>query len=1830
MNFNSFKLSNFFEENNKSSLLGKAWSISYNCNKTNLMNYFNLFSYPLEFSLINLCLNIFELIEFRYIDDIISITKKMEDFCNKGSLLWQIHTNEFKPDKSKIDYYKTQIKIEEDTLNIVLNQKIKIGKSVSDELKKLLAEVKSKIEKIIEDNEKDITKKKLLNKKNEIKKLIDSIKSKEAFINSTKIDFINMIDNIKDEDLSDNTLERLEKNAKFLINLEKNSFKKQNNKTINWNCFVKTEPEEKRNKNLVLFEIIIWYSKLISIINWINESLSERLMEGILKLNNYPELKNITIFLLNIQESKELGNCFSQENLFILYSTINSLLILRMINSQLINELFNLNAFINSFKKRIKFNDENFYFIYNIKSYAEELPDDFKLYLPKFQPYDIFYLFLNILKNNGENKHENFSLGPMLNKFEISQAKSKLISMFNEIKQMKYNNMIDYIIELSIILFNNIFDAEKNIKKYKNEIINIYNERLSRNKECLRHFNRNNQLKQYKKFNDENEIIKEILLLFKVSEEYDENKIEYNDLFEDLSFLEMGKDLKNNEDLFNNYPSLMFYLYKNLNITNYIKSKYSGKKLYENSKFHYSFYFWIFVLRIFSSINCINFDCYEKYNNYSIQTIQNLIISKLDKKEKIGKRWFNYVFNSVPFELENFNDIQVFQFIKKVLLLLKQIDERFYLLIDEEMKKILNELFTYILSDNLEELFQKNLNDNTDSLIKFLNNPNYYVYDIIKNFIKVKYNLLLNDVKYIQFKKNYLSLFSNIDNSFSEFKESYLNQNQTNFEKFKLKKENEKKTKAKNLEEKLINILNEYKILFEEITKIKEENIIIKFNIFVSKEKEKSSETYTVKDLESFYIEINKIKTLVSIELAKLEEIRIKNSEQNEMNKYLEKINNKISEFSKSYEKVKTNLKNKNKYISDLYINILISYEINIYNKLFNKLYQKKVEVEGLLKQNIELLYDKSKVFRVLNFIYSCQSKKKVKRKVFFDEDEEMGIYFDCLSSDNYYLFKESGNEISNPRIIYYSTQDKDYYYVRYYNQFICNNIEFYMLKEEKIKDIINLQINSINKISYINEFPCLEFGTVTIVKFEDICNYLSDFINKFKNIKNIIDNLEKDKEKNEMNGIKNIYNQINNFSKEIESNIDSLNQFDKIQYSGNSNLECETIKNKFNSILSKLNQFKIDNSNFIFLLKNSDLLNLMKQFQNLNRENIIANDLKLILPTEKEINKSINFSNIDPNSDSLSKPIINQDKNKITCFCPQKKFIFGPFFPSSYNAPIEINFISFIKNLEVEIIPKEKDKYSKYFEKFVDNANNYVKINIKIPDLENTEKEMEEHLIETKIIFSSQSLEKCETDFEFKFIIIPLYYFISCPNYKLAKYNDGLILYCQKLFSNSRITLIIKNYNYNEEPKYQIDISSLDKNNCEKPIIIKDKHNKDHLYIDVINEDEKIKFLNCLLNIKFNDEFNIPLYIQSYIIPFMFEFEVYNYNLKEYSNEIEIYITRNDLPIKNYKLHCQFIMPDIFFNSSIDIYSNESPYLEIIDKEKIFNEIKSKPLSNFSFDLDINISDKIVKIININEDYTYNLNEFYIYLEVANIKKFIKILIKKPPQFVNFNGYNSHILGIPLYKYNSNKKGWEKIQVNSEYNSSELHINSFGLAQYFEIDYRDNNVTLININQNLNKFISFEYLRKDYRLHHFINFKLYKEQYTISLNSDSSKAFLIGVYDMKYWYPLLIDYPKELENYKLLEYLDDNNDLAEVLINKLEKLGKSNNNFMNMATILFKIRNLRIQNENENLRDLLNEFLSHLPLNSIDDIEGFRDLLDQVNLNEGNITLKLYNTVII
>ena len=107
------------------------------------------------------------------------------------------------------------------------------------------------------------------------------------------------------------------------------------------------------------------------------------------------------------------------------------------------------------------------------------------------------------------------------------------------------------------------------------------------------------------------------------------------------------------------------------------------------------------------------------------------------------------------------------------------------------------------------------------------------------------------------------------------------------------------------------------------------------------------------------------------------------------------------------------------------------------------------------------------------------------------------------------------------------------------------------------------------------------------------------------------------------------------------------------------------------------------------------------------------------------------------------------------------------------------------------------------------------------------------------------------------------------------------------------------------------------------------------------------------------------------------------------------------------------------------------------------------------------------------------------------------------------------------------------------------------------------------------------------------------------------------------------MDYPKELEKYEILEYSKEYNKLAEEYINKIEKIGVRNG-FLVMVKIIFQIKNLIIQNKNENLKELIKEFLSHLTDCSIIYLEKFNNLLEEINSNEDNIELKLYNTVIL
>ena len=136
------------------------------------------------------------------------------------------------------------------------------------------------------------------------------------------------------------------------------------------------------------------------------------------------------------------------------------------------------------------------------------------------------------------------------------------------------------------------------------------------------------------------------------------------------------------------------------------------------------------------------------------------------------------------------------------------------------------------------------------------------------------------------------------------------------------------------------------------------------------------------------------------------------------------------------------------------------------------------------------------------------------------------------------------------------------------------------------------------------------------------------------------------------------------------------------------------------------------------------------------------------------------------------------------------------------------------------------------------------------------------------------------------------------------------------------------------------------------------------------------------------------------------------------------------------------------------------------------------------------------------------------------------------------------------------------------------------------------------------------------------------KEKYNLLLNDVEYSHFkqnylniaLIGIYDDNYWYPLFNEYPKALEQYKLMNYSEENNKLAGNWISIIN-IEKNHNSFINLVNIIFKIESFK--NANNSLKDLLNEFVSHFP-SKINALVEFKDLLNEDNLNEDNLSLKL------
>ena len=358
----------------------------------------------------------------------------------------------------KINYYTTEIKRDDivkqyENLSQLVEEKLKEDKETKEknELKKKLEKLNSEI--------------------NGIK-----VKSQNKNLGTYQISLMQQIKkSISDEAFDKEVYEMYKSKYEQLKQLNSNIGKTSNNidYDIKWPLIIK-DVKYTKSKTTEFLEILIWYSKIKNII------------DNIKKYNNDKNAKSKYIFdLQEFEEMKFASNLIiSSEELIddefnLIYSTLNSHYIFKMIQNNLENYLFNCakeingildNNFILNNKNIINKND--YYFI---REKEKRIDNNLVIQLPQLKPKDIVFLFIQFGAKNKKTKDYEPTEGPLL-------------------KQIKYNNMIDVLLSQKNIILNDDM-GERTAEATAISIIYILSKNLFQLSDNLEDFSNNTEQK---------------------------------------------------------------------------------------------------------------------------------------------------------------------------------------------------------------------------------------------------------------------------------------------------------------------------------------------------------------------------------------------------------------------------------------------------------------------------------------------------------------------------------------------------------------------------------------------------------------------------------------------------------------------------------------------------------------------------------------------------------------------------------------------------------------------------------------------------------------------------------------------------------------------------------------------------------------------------------------------------------------------------------------------------------------------------------------------------------------------------------------------------------------------------------------------------------------------------------------------------------------------------------------------------------------------------------------------------------------------------------------
>ena len=259
---------------------------------------------------------------------------------------------------------------------------------------------------------------------------------------------------------------------------------------------------------------------------------------------------------------------------------------------------------------------------------------------------------------------------------------------------------------------------------------------------------------------------------------------------------------KLDDKLINKYPTLFYFINKNSNTYQQIKDNfiiaYKSKKLYNNqNEFYYSFYYWIFALRILSSINCIHLSQYNKnFEEFASNEVKKLIKDKINCGKEFGTKWINILLDEIDPLYEDSNIISIYKYIKNIIIYSSNIKKEFQKEATSLIKQILSEIFKLVFDDSVNDFLNRQF-PNENKLLKFFKNPDNELKIKIEKDVSEDYKNVIESALYKNdLKPFYDNFILNFEIFIKEIKDE-INKEKDSTEKLFIEK-NEKEKKKNN------------------------------------------------------------------------------------------------------------------------------------------------------------------------------------------------------------------------------------------------------------------------------------------------------------------------------------------------------------------------------------------------------------------------------------------------------------------------------------------------------------------------------------------------------------------------------------------------------------------------------------------------------------------------------------------------------------------------------------------------------------------------------------------------------------------------------------------------------------------------------------------------------------------------------------------------------------------------------------------------------------------------------------------------------------------------